>query len=150
MVAGEDQRSDLEEGQVRFTGGADELLARDDLLRSIFLRPAGKRSRSKIPNPRPVSADAPPVLQVDAATRSFGGVRAVNGVSLDVPSGAIVGIIGSNGAGKITLFDVCSGFIPPDSGRVHLLGRDVTASSPATGRDWGWGAPSRTRCCSLR
>jgi branched-chain amino acid transport system ATP-binding protein len=59
-------------------------------------------------------------------TRSFGGIRAVDDVSLTVAPSEIVGIIGPNGAGKTTLFDLISGFTPVDTGRIRLSGRDVT------------------------
>lgn len=58
--------------------------------------------------------------------RSFGGVRAVAGVDLDVGPGEIVGLMGANGAGKTTVVDLLAGFVPPDHGRVRLDGRDVT------------------------
>lgn len=60
----------------------------------------------------------------------FGGVSALDGVSLRVAPGEICGLIGANGAGKTTLFDVISGVRIPDSGRVELHGRDITRSSP--------------------
>jgi branched-chain amino acid transport system ATP-binding protein len=66
------------------------------------------------------------VLEVRGATRSFGGVRAVDDVSLSVAPGEIVGVIGPNGAGKTTLFDLISGFLPVEAGQVLLAGRDVT------------------------
>ena len=58
--------------------------------------------------------------------RSFGGIRAVDDVSITVGKGEIVGIIGPNGAGKTTLFDLVSGFTPLDGGSIVLGGRDVT------------------------
>jgi ABC-type branched-subunit amino acid transport system ATPase component len=56
----------------------------------------------------------------------FGGIRAVDGVTLEVARGEVVGIIGPNGAGKTTLFDLISGFTASDGGRVEVTGRDVT------------------------
>jgi branched-chain amino acid transport system ATP-binding protein len=69
-------------------------------------------------------------LTVSGVTRSFGGIQALDGVDLVVDEGEIVGIIGPNGAGKTTLFDVISGHVPADGGRVLLAGRDVTALAP--------------------
>jgi branched-chain amino acid transport system ATP-binding protein len=66
------------------------------------------------------------LLRASAVSRSFAGVRALNGVSLDVLRSEIVGLIGPNGAGKSTLVNVMSGFDRPDSGSVELAGRDVT------------------------
>ncbi|PZQ48200.1 MAG: ABC transporter ATP-binding protein [Rhodovulum sulfidophilum] len=56
---------------------------------------------------------------------SYGGIHAVDGVSLDVPEGAIVGLIGTNGAGKTSLFNVITGFTPADSGAVTFRGDRV-------------------------
>ena len=60
------------------------------------------------------------ILRLDDVRLAFGGVRALDGVTFDVPAGEIVGIIGPNGAGKTTLFDCISGFRRPDSGRITL------------------------------
>ncbi|MBX3314445.1 MAG: ABC transporter ATP-binding protein [Actinobacteria bacterium] len=60
----------------------------------------------------------------------FGGVAALDGVSLRVAPGEICGLIGANGAGKTTLFDAVSGVRIPDTGRVELHGRDLTSASP--------------------
>lgn len=66
------------------------------------------------------------LLEVTGLTKRFGGLAAVNGVSLQVPAGEIFGVIGPNGAGKTTLFNLISGFIAPDAGRVVFQGRDIT------------------------
>jgi len=68
----------------------------------------------------------PPILQVQALVRSFGGIVAVNDFSLDVYPGAIHGLIGPNGAGKTTTFNVISGFYAPSKGKVIYLGQDVS------------------------
>ena len=108
----------MEKGEVRFEGPATELLNRPDLLRSVFLRAAGRRPRPRTaPSAR---AGRPPVLEVREVTRRFGGVRALDGVSFDVRPGEILGFIGPNGAGKTTLFDVISGYTPADS-TIRLL-----------------------------
>ncbi|MFM8679820.1 MAG: ABC transporter ATP-binding protein [Alphaproteobacteria bacterium] len=70
------------------------------------------------------------MLEVRGLTRSFGGLKAVDGVDLDVPEGAIVGLIGPNGAGKTTCFAAIAGFVRPDAGSVRFAGRDVTGHAP--------------------
>ena len=77
-----------------------------------------------------ISETARPALRVDSVSKHFGGVRAVSDVSLEVPAGEFLGIIGANGAGKTTLLDILSGFLVPDTGRVEMLGLDVTTWSP--------------------
>lgn len=70
------------------------------------------------------------VLEAEDIHVSFGGVRALQGASLRIPAGHIVGLIGPNGSGKSTLFDVINGFTVPDSGRVRAFGEDVTDLNP--------------------
>lgn len=69
----------------------------------------------------------PNVLRADGITVKFGGVTAVNNVSLSLGSGEILGLIGPNGAGKTTLFNAVTGFSPMHSGRITLLDKDITA-----------------------
>jgi len=64
-------------------------------------------------------------LEVRNLTKAFGGLRAVDDVSLDFPSGSLSAVIGPNGAGKSTFFNLISGAFPPDSGEVLLDGRDI-------------------------
>ena len=70
-------------------------------------------------------------LALHDVSKHFGGVRAVSGVSVEVPPGEIISIIGPNGAGKTTLLNMISGFYHPDSGRITLEGADVTQLSPS-------------------
>ncbi len=69
---------------------------------------------------------AEPILAVRGLTKRFGGLLAVDGVSMSVARGSITGLIGPNGAGKTTLFAMMSGFEPPTAGDVRFEGRDVT------------------------
>lgn len=75
--------------------------------------------------------DAPLLAATDVTVR-FGGVVALDAVSLAVPVGSTVGLVGPNGAGKTTLFGVLSGLIRPKAGRVTMSGVDVTRRSPQT------------------
>ena len=68
-------------------------------------------------------------------TRRWGGLTALNQVSLDLQRGSVHGVIGTNGAGKSTLINILSGELEPSEGRVELLGQDVT----------GWSQPRRAR-----
>ncbi|MFC1848024.1 ABC transporter ATP-binding protein [Chloroflexota bacterium] len=71
-----------------------------------------------------------PLLEIRNITKDFGGLRALDGVDLDVHQGEILGIIGPNGAGKSTLYNVISGIYRPRSGRVILDGDDITGLKP--------------------
>ena len=70
------------------------------------------------------------VLRTHELTRSFGGVRAVDGVSVELLDGKVNGLIGPNGSGKTTFFNLVTGMIRPDSGTVSIDDRDVTGWSP--------------------
>ena len=70
------------------------------------------------------------MLEVRDLSKAFGGLKAVDGASLDVRSGEIVGLIGPNGAGKTTLFATIAGFHKPDGGRITLQGHDITGMAP--------------------
>ncbi len=70
------------------------------------------------------------MISVQNLSKHFGGVRAVNGVSLTINPGSITGLIGPNGAGKTTLFNCIAGAFPPTSGQVTLDGQDITGLPP--------------------
>jgi ABC-type branched-subunit amino acid transport system ATPase component/ABC-type branched-subunit amino acid transport system permease subunit len=75
-------------------------------------------------------ASGEPLLKLDGVVRTFGGLRAVDGVSLTVAEGAIHGVIGPNGAGKTTLFNVINGFLPPDAGSIRFAGAEISGLRP--------------------
>ncbi|CAN7194602.1 ATP-binding cassette domain-containing protein [Bradyrhizobium sp. LjRoot220] len=104
--------------------------ARGGLIAFIAKRlPKGKR-------PAPATADAMPrralpktdtlILNVENAVRTFGGLTAVNKVSFDLKAGEILGLIGPNGAGKSTMFNLLTGALQANSGRISFLGEDIT------------------------
>jgi branched-chain amino acid transport system ATP-binding protein len=66
------------------------------------------------------------VLRAENLSKRFGGLRAVDGVALQLQEGEILGLIGPNGAGKSTLFSMLAGSIPPSSGRFFLGERELT------------------------
>src|ERR1700720_2704715 len=73
---------------------------------------------------------AEPLLRVDGVSKRFGGLLAVDNVSLGVQSGRITALIGPNGAGKTTLFAMISGFLAPSGGRILHRGEDITSVPP--------------------
>jgi branched-chain amino acid transport system permease protein len=80
--------------------------------------------------PRPPRDADAVILEVRNVSKAFGGLKAVQDVSLAVRSGEILGIIGPNGAGKTTLFNLLNGFIRPDAGQILLDGRDIVGHKP--------------------
>ncbi|HVY42875.1 MAG TPA: ABC transporter ATP-binding protein [Hyphomicrobiaceae bacterium] len=69
---------------------------------------------------------ATPVLETEALCRNFGGLAAVRDVAISVHQGQLHAVIGPNGAGKSTLVNLLSGALKPSSGRIHLMGREIT------------------------
>jgi ABC-type branched-subunit amino acid transport system ATPase component len=124
----------MEKGEVRFSGPTEQLLERDDVLRSVFLDRANKtlgapaeRARAK----ERLADDAetvsrPAALTVRNLSHHFGGIAAVNDVSFTLHEGEILGLIGPNGAGKTTIFDLVSGHLPIQRGRIAVGTYDVT------------------------
>src|SRR5205814_1607169 len=124
--------------------------ARDAALRALdgrlALRDAGTASAEQPRRSVPVTVGSTtranvdgPALHVADVVVHFGGVVALDRVTLDVRAGEVVGLIGSNGAGKSTLLNVVSGFIAPDAGTVEVFGTDVTGLAPHHRARFGMG-----------
>ena len=126
----------MEKGEVRFSGATSELLERDDIVRSVFLEGAAVATGAKAKTEKKPATTAdefaasPIALEVAGLTKRFGGIRAVDDCDLVLRDGEILGLIGPNGAGKTTIFDLVSGFLEPDGGRIFLDGTDITTMSP--------------------
>src|SRR6266581_287441 len=82
-------------------------------------------------------ADVQPILQVKDLYKRFGGLVAVDHVSLDIHPGEVVGLLGDNGAGKSTLIKMISGAYKPDGGQILLNGEAVSFSTPLEARRRG-------------
>ncbi|HVM10577.1 MAG TPA: ATP-binding cassette domain-containing protein [Acidimicrobiales bacterium] len=141
----------MEKGEVRFEGATAELLDRPDILRSVFIAGASaadsgptaatpaaaeprrqerQREAATVERSETIDRDAPVVLETVDVVKRFGGITAVDNVSIQLRQGHILGLIGQNGAGKTTLFDCISGFLPIDGGHVLLQGYDITDWEP--------------------
>ena len=128
----------MEKGEVRFTGPTSDLLERPDILRSVFISGAsektsgnGAKSSKKAPAKRKAPAtNAPVVLQTIDVSKTFGGIRAVDEVNIELRRGEILGLIGPNGSGKTTLMDCISGFLEIDGGRILVNDDDVSDKTP--------------------
>lgn len=70
------------------------------------------------------------LLRAENVCKYFGGVKAVNGVSMEVQKGEIVSVIGPNGAGKTTFFNICSGYGKATKGKIYFKNTDITALKP--------------------
>src|SRR5207237_2090398 len=99
------------------------------------LRPSGP-SRARGHRARGMGASAA-LIEVHDLTRTFGGVRALDGVTLAVRAGERRAVIGPNGAGKTTLFNVLTGELSPTAGSVRLAGRCTTRSTTWQRARWG-------------
>jgi branched-chain amino acid transport system permease protein len=116
------------------------------LIAILFLRPDGL-FRERFPRYRRASNSVHPgsavtargatdaggsvVLRTEGLRKEFGGVKALDGCSLELKAGRITAIIGPNGAGKTTIFNLITGFVTPDAGQVYYRGRPLVGLSPA-------------------
>jgi D-xylose transport system ATP-binding protein len=83
------------------------------------------------------SASAPPLVEMRHIRVSFGGVHAVDDVSIDLHAGEVMGLVGGNGAGKSTLIRALSGAHPPDEGEIYIDGEKVTIANPRDAKQYG-------------
>jgi branched-chain amino acid transport system ATP-binding protein len=132
----------MEKGEVRFAGSTSDLEG-TDLVRSVFVKREGQslgsggldaiaeRKKAMAAGNGAAVNGSGSALTVTGIDKSFGGVRALAGFDMTVPKGRILGIIGANGAGKTTAFDVISGYLVPDQGDLNLEGTDITSKQPA-------------------
>jgi len=122
----------MEKGEIRFDGPTQELLGRPDIMRAVFL----KGSSSLRLNVGPIEPsklderERANVLEVFGLTKSYGGVKALDEVSMALREHEVLGLIGPNGAGKTTLLEVISGFNMPDQGQIVYNGVDITGLTP--------------------
>src|SRR6266404_4222992 len=89
------------------------------------------------PNPIAAPPSQAPLVRVEGITKSFGGVRALRGVSLEVRPGEVHALLGENGAGKSTLIKILSGVHAHDGGSIEIAGNKVAFDTPAKARDAG-------------
>lgn len=80
--------------------------------------------------PITTNREQPPVLEVRGVSKRFGGIQAVNDVSLGIRPGIVTGVIGPNGSGKSTLFNLISGLVPVDTGEIAFHGTSITGRGP--------------------
>jgi branched-chain amino acid transport system ATP-binding protein len=128
----------MEKGEVKFVGRTADLMRRSDILRAVYVKgtgaltdgaPAAAR-RTERENRRIENDQARPVLEVAGLTKKYGGVIAVDDVSFSLREGESLGLIGPNGSGKTTTFDIISGYQAPDAGTVTYEGVDITSMAP--------------------
>ena len=127
----------MEKGEVKFFGRTDDLLSRPDILRAVYVKGTGaltdsasRAGRSQRDQRQLDLGSARPVLEVEGLEKRYGGITAVDGISLSLREGEVLGLIGPNGSGKTTTFDLISGYQIPDAGVVRFEGVDITEMSP--------------------
>jgi branched-chain amino acid transport system ATP-binding protein len=124
----------MEKGEVKFSGATADLMQRPDILRAVYVKGTGGLTATGAPatlalrrRALDAAAERRPLLSAEGIVKHFGGVTALDGASLTLHDGEILGIVGPNGSGKTTLFDIISGYQSADSGAVVYDGVDITA-----------------------
>jgi branched-chain amino acid transport system ATP-binding protein len=97
---------------------------------SVATEPAKARKHELKERERIELAPGAPLMEVEHASKIFGGLTAVSDVTFTIPQNAIVSVIGPNGAGKTTFFNMLTGLYKPSMGRIVFLGKDVTGTRP--------------------
>jgi branched-chain amino acid transport system ATP-binding protein len=126
----------MEKGEVKFFGYTQDLLSRPDILRAVYVKGTGaltatpRGGRSARDQREIELRNARPVLEVEGLVKRFGGITALDGLDLSLREGEVLGLVGPNGSGKTTSFDLISGYQIPDEGVVRFEGIDITAMSP--------------------
>jgi branched-chain amino acid transport system ATP-binding protein len=127
----------MEKGEVKFFGETEELLRRPDILRAVYVKGTGSLTggpvaarRTSEEQRRLELESASAVLRIQGITKRYGGVTAIDDVSFDVREGSVLGVVGPNGSGKTTMFEVISGFQKPDAGTITYDGQDITGLAP--------------------
>ncbi len=118
------------------------------LVTSWFRRGERWQPVSTIPGNPPPSRPAG-ALRLDGLTKRFGGVAALDGVSLAIAPGEIIGLIGPNGSGKSTLINIASGLLHKDAGAIHLGSRDIGRATPQRIAKLGLGRTFQTPTCPV-
>ncbi|MBI3453094.1 MAG: branched-chain amino acid ABC transporter ATP-binding protein/permease [Rhodospirillales bacterium] len=112
---------------VAILAAPDGIVGALERLRRRYFPEPSRAAPAAIPfTPRPAGKATGPLLAIRGLSKSFGGVTAVDNVSLAMQRGEILGLIGPNGSGKTTLINAITGLVLPDRGRVYLAGRDIT------------------------
>ena len=126
----------MEKGEVKFFGNTEDLLTRPDILRAVYVKGTGAlteapRGGRSARDQRDIELrNARPVLEVEGLVKRFGGITALDGIDLSLREGEVLGLIGPNGSGKTTSFDLISGYQIPDEGVVRYEGIDITDMAP--------------------
>src|SRR5262249_55520294 len=102
-----------------------------DLKRSLLGEPARVPPAPRVlPRPATSAKTRTPLLELSGVSKRFGGVRALEHVSLKIGPGEIVGLIGPNGSGKTTLINLVTGLYRPEAGRIVVAGNQISALAP--------------------